>query len=201
MQRMKELRLLVALLFIISGCGINKQVDKLKAFEKCTYDIVSADSVYVGNVDISELVNRNGFDLAKMPGLVLSMLRKDVPLKARLYLKVQNPTNSEAAINQFEYKVLHKNVELANGFVSQKISVPSNGGVTTVPININSNIYHVLSDPKTQKAFSDFISDGKAEKKAVLTLKIKPTLDFGNRQIQYPGYITIDKEITNKILF
>ncbi|HEY1025057.1 MAG TPA: hypothetical protein VGE26_07830 [Sphingobacteriaceae bacterium] len=186
----------------VSACGINRQVDNLKAFEKCKYEVTAADSVYVGNMDVSQIVNKNGFDLVKMPGIVFAMLRKDVPLKARLKLKIQNPTNAEAAINQFEYKVLHKSIELASGYVNEKVRVEPNGGVTTVPIDIHSNIYHVLADPKAQQAFVDFISDdGSPGKKAVLTIKIKPTLDIGNKQIKYPGYITIDKEITNKILF
>lgn len=186
----------------LSACGINKQMDQLKAFEKCRYEIASADSVYLGNVDVTHLLETKDFNLARVPSLMLAVLRQDVPLKARINLRIQNPANQVAAINQFEYKILHKNTELATGFVNRKVTVEPGGGVTVVPINVNSNIYRLLSDPKNQKAFADFIAEGKGnEKKTVLTVKIKPTLDIGNNQVQYPGYITVDKEITSKILF
>jgi len=201
-SEMKKILFLGFLVLVFSACGINKQVDQLKAFEKCRYEITSADSVFLGNVDVTDLVDRKDFNLARIPSLMLAVLRQDVPLKASLKLKIQNPANEVAAINQFEYKILHKNTELATGFVNRKVVVEPGGGVTVVPININSNIYDLLSDPKNQKAFADFIAEGKSsEKKTVLTVKIKPTLDIGNNQIQYPGYITVDKEITNKILF
>lgn len=199
---MKKIALFIVLALVMSACGINKQMDQLKAFEKCRYEIASADSVYLGNVDVTHLLEKKEFNLARVPSLMLAVLRQDVPLKARINLKIQNPANQIAAINQFEYKILHKNTELATGFVNRKVVVEPGGGTTIVPININSNIYSLLSDPKNQKAFADFIAEGKPnEKKTVLTVKIKPTLDIGNNQIQYPGYITIDKEITNKILF
>jgi hypothetical protein len=53
-------------------------------------------------------------------------------------------------------------------------------------------------------AITDFLigsDDSDKERKGMVTIKIKPTLDFGNRQIKYPGYITIDKEISSKNLF
>jgi hypothetical protein len=200
-SKMKKIMMFSALALLFSACGINKQVDQLQAFEKCRYEITSADSVYLGNVDVTDLVGKKQFNLANMPGLMLAVLRQDVPLKAKLNLRIQNPAGKVAAINQFEYKILHKNTELATGFVNRKVQVEP-GGVTVVPIHVNSNIYDLLSDPKNQKAFADFLAEGKpSEKKTVLTVKIKPTLDIGNNQIQYPGYITVDKEITNKILF
>jgi hypothetical protein len=38
------------------------------------------------------------------------------------------------------------------------------------------------------------------EKKGMLTVKIKPSIKIGNTLVKYPGYITIDKEISSKIL-
>ena len=198
---MKRIWVILLVTVVFAGCG--RQVDQLKAFEKCNYDIASADSVYLGNMDVSKIINKNQLDLTRMPALMLAILRQDVPLRAKINLRIENPANTVAAINQFEYKILHKNMELATGFVDRKITVQPGGGVTVVPININSNVYDLLSDPKNQKAFTEFISgarDGK-EKKTMLTLKIRPTLDIGDNQVKNPGYISVDKEITNKILF
>lgn len=202
---MKKLVLLTFVVLPFFGCtGLNSQVSQIKALEDCKYEIQSIDSVSVANVDVSEMMGKDKVDLVKMPRLALALLRKNVPLKARVNLTISNPTNQLAAINQFEYKVLVKNRELAGGFVNRSIAVSPHGGTTTVPIQINSNVYQVLSDDKAMDAVYDFIigtGDETKERKGNLTIKIKPTLDVGNRQIQYPGYITIDKEISSKNLF
>ena len=205
LKNMKNLISISLIVLIFVSCrGINGQVSRIKALEDCKYEVNSVDSIYVANVNVKEIMDKKDVDLVKMPRLALALLRKNVPLKARVNLVINNPSNQLAAINQFEYKVLVKNRELAGGFVDRKISISPNGGTTTVPIQLNSNIYHILSDDKAMDAISDFLigddSDTR-ERKGLVTIKIKPTLDFGNNQIKYPGFITIDKEISSKNLF
>jgi len=199
---MKKLIFSGCLVLLMAACGINKQVEQLKAFEKCKYDLLSADSVEIANVPVMNLVNEKGFDYGKAPRLALALLRKDVPFSAKLNLKVTNPSADMAAINQFEYKILFKNHELANGLVNQAIAVEPAGGETTVPIRINSNIYSLISDTKAAQDIADFITAGKSgkEKKGIMTIKIKPTIGLGGKKISYPGYISIDKEVSSKIL-
>ena len=190
-------------MLLLSACGLNKQVDQLKAFEDCKYELKSADSMYIANIKVADVITKNGFDLAGTPRLALALLRKDVPFTAKLNLLIKNPSSELAGINQFEYKVLFKNHELANGIVDRTISVSPNGGETLVPIKVNSNLYSLLSDKEAQNAITDFIlagREGKEEKKGIVTIKIKPTIGLGGKMIKYPGYITIDKEISSKIL-
>jgi len=198
----KNLILSGCTMLLMASCGINKQVEQLKAFEKCRYDLLSADSLSIASVPISDLVDKNGFNFTKTPRLALAFLRKDVPFAAKLNLKVTNPSADLAAINQFEYKILFKNHELAQGLVDQQIAVQPAGGETTVPIKINSNVYELLSDTKTAQDIADFFAAGKSgkEKKGIMTIKIKPTIGLGGKKITYPGYITIDKEVSSKIL-
>ena len=200
-QVMKKIILLAFVALFFVQCGVNKQFAQLKAFEDCKYELVSADSIYVANINIKEVMEKKDVDLAKAPRLALALLRRNVPLEAKLNLQISNPSGAVAAINQFEYKILIKNQELASGFVNQNISVAPGGGKVLVPVRISSNIYHLLSDDKTQRALADFFDkQGNSDKKSILTIKVRPTMDMGNRKINYPGFITIDKEITKKIL-
>ncbi len=192
-----------AVLLVISSCSLNNQARQVKAFEKCEYQITSADSIYVAGKDVSKLISNETIDMSSMPGLAFAYLRKDIPLKARLNLQIKNPTGNLAAINQFEYKILIKGQELANGFINQKVSVHP-GSTTTVSVNVNANIYQFLSDGKTMQQIAGFIKGGDTngtEKKGMITLKIKPTISLAGKLINYPGYITINKEISSKILF
>lgn len=200
---MKKLILICLAAMFATSCGFNKQARQIEALEKCTYEISSVDSIFIAGRDVSMLIRNKTFDLGNMPELALALIRKNIPLRARVNLTISNPTANPAAINQFEYIVLIKGQELANGFVNQKVSIDP-GGTTTIPVRVNSNIYSFLSNGKTIDEIIDFVRGGEsgaAEKKGVVTIKIKPTIEIGNKLVKYPGYITIDKEVSSKILF
>jgi hypothetical protein len=199
---MKRIVLFSLLLIAASGCGINRQAQQIKALEKCTYRITSADEITVGGTDVKKLFAGQDINLASLPGLALGLLRQDVPLNARLNLEVKNPSGEDAAINQFEYKILVNNTDLAEGVVNQEVNVPA-GQSTIVPVNMVVNLYPFVSNNKVMNELAEFVKAGKkgsAEKKGLLTLKIRPSIKVGNSLVKYPGFITVDKEISSKIL-
>jgi LEA14-like dessication related protein len=200
---MKRLLIICLAAIILASCGLNKQARQIEALEKCTYEIASADSVYLAGRDISKLIKNRTFELSNAPELALALFRKNIPLKARVNLKISNPTSNHAAINQFEYIVLIKDQEIANGFVNEKVDIAA-GATTIVPVRVNSNIYAFLSNGKTMEEILAFVRGGESgatEKKGVVTIKIKPTIEVGGKLVKYPGYITVNKEVSSKILF
>jgi LEA14-like dessication related protein len=200
---MKRIIILCLAAISVAGCGLNKQARQLEALEKCSYEISSADSIYLAGKDISAFVKNGDFNLSNMPELALALFRKNIPLKARVNLKITNPSAQAAAVNQFEYIVLIKDQEIANGFVNQKVTIEP-GSITTVPVRVNSNIYSFLSNGKTMEEILEFMRGGESgatERKGVVTIKIKPTIDVAGKLVKYPGYITVNKEISSKILF
>lgn len=198
---MKRILLLCFTALVISSCGINQQAAQIKALERCTYRITSADQVTIGGADVKKMLSNGDINLGSLPGLALGLLRKDVPLRARLNLEVKNPTGNDAAINEFEYKILINRQELATGFVNQALNVAA-GQSSTVPVDMEVNVYPFVSNSKVMGEISDFLksSKGGPEKKGILTLKIKPSIKVGNTLLKYPGFITVDKEISSKIL-
>lgn len=198
---MKRILLLCFTALVISSCGINQQAAQIKALEKCTYRITSAEQVTLGGADVKKMLSNGDINLGSLPGLALGLLRKDVPLRARLNLEVKNPTGNDAAINEFEYKILINRQELATGFVNQALNVAA-GQSSTVPVDMEINVYPFVSNSKVMGEISEFLksSKGGPEKKGILTLKIKPSIKVGNTLVKYPGFITVDKEISSKIL-
>lgn len=192
------LLLLLPLTFLLSRCGVNKQIEQAKALGKCRFELVSADSVYLAGVNMKQFEGQDNVNLSSLPRLAMGFISKSIPLDARLVLKITNPTAETAAINQFEYKILLKGSEVFTGYVNHKIEVAPVGGTMRVPIMISTNAYHLITDEQTRDAFADLVqnfSGSKNARKSVITIKIKPTLDLGNKEIKYPGYITFDKEI------
>lgn len=190
----------------LSSCGVGRQVADAKTFGDCKYDIASVDSVYLSGIDIREFKNIRSFsdfDLAKYPGLAMGLLRKNVPLDLRVNIDITNPTKKRAAINQLEYKVLLTNNEIFNGYLSQLIEVMPGTSPTRVPVRLNTNAYQLLSNDKTRDEFVNMIMalTGKGDAKPTkFQVKIRPTLDVAGKQVNYPGYITFEKEVTSKML-
>lgn len=182
----------------ITSCQIKEQAEELQALKECTYEIVSADSVFLSNINVTRLIKNNTLDLINAPQLAFSYLQKSMPLSAVVHLKITNPGTQQAGINEFEYRVLIKETQLINGYYDKKISVPASGS-TVVPITINQDIYPLISSPQNQSAVTDFLGSTE-EKQATVTLKIKPAISIGNELIKYPDYISIDQTFTNKSL-
>jgi len=198
---MNKLILFCLLAIGISGCGINRQAQQIKALEACEYKFIKASDVTVAGTDIRKLINQQSVNLVNIPALALGFLRQDIPLKANLNVEITNPTTTAAAINNFEYIILINQQELANGAVNQLVSIGA-GQKVIVPVQLNANIYQFLSNGKTLQDITQFLSGtakGTAET-GLVTIKIKPSIMVGNTLIKYPGFITIDKSVSNKIL-
>ncbi|MFD2573877.1 hypothetical protein ACFSUS_24790 [Spirosoma soli] len=203
MKKGLVLFVLAALPLLFSQCSVNKQIAQAKALGDCRYTIASADSVYLAGTDVRQFQKLEDLNPARFPRLAAGLLTRNVPLDARINLEITNPTNKLAGINQLEYRILLAGQELFNGFLNQRIEVQPGGGRTRVPVRLNANAYQLLTDPKTRDAFAQLMQNfsGSANSKpSKLTIKIKPTLALGNKAINYPGYITIDQDVTNKIL-
>ncbi len=197
---MKKFTLILFLpvLFILSRCGVNKQIEQAKALGKCRFELVSADSIYLSGINMNQFKDADNINIGSLPRLAMGILSRNVPLDARLVLKITNPTGETAAINQFEYKVLLKDNEVFTGYVNHRVEVLAGGGQTRVPINITTNAYHLITDDQTREAFTDLVqnlSGTKNARKSTITIKIRPTVDLGGKALNYPGYITFNKEI------
>ncbi|KAA8481828.1 hypothetical protein BDE36_1872 [Arcticibacter tournemirensis] len=199
MQYIKKLLFLFPALILLHSCGIDSQVKRLEALEGCTYSIVSADSVYLANTDISRLIRKKGFDLSGAPAVAFAFMQQTLPLKAVLRMKIENPGKDEAGINEFDYKIVLKGVELTSGSYNRKIVIAPEGGTADVALKIDSELYPILSNPEYQKAVTAFLSS-EEEMKTIITLMIKPSFTIGNEKVSYPGYIDINKEVSNKQL-
>jgi len=194
---MKKLLVICLAAVTLFGCGVNKQAQQIKALEKCRYRVISASGISVAGTDVKRLMNNQDINLGSLPALAFGLLRKDVPLRATLNMEIENPAGNLAAINQFEYKVLINNQELAEGFVDRQVSIAA-GQSVVVPVAVNVNVYQFISNNKVMSEISDFLRGG--DRKGLVTLKIKPSIMVAGALIKYPGYITIDKEFSSKIL-
>lgn len=197
---------LLALPVIFYQCGVSRQIGQAKALGDCKYNIISADSMLVAGYDVREFRNirkLEDFNPIKYPRLAAGLLTRNIPFGAKINLEITNPTSKLAALNQLEYRVLLAGKELANGFINQRVEVPAAGGKTIIPVHLKTNAYDLLTDATTRDAFTNVIRNLSGDRDSTptkVTIKIKPTIDMFNKAVDYPGYITIEQELTGKML-
>ena len=186
----------------IVSCTLDKQAKALRTLEKCRYEFVSADSIFLAGTDVNKLIANGRVDVSQLPGVALGFLSRDIPLSGVLNVRITNPTNNLAGIQQFAYKVEVEGREVLDGVSDLPIEVPA-GETVVVPVKLRTNVYKFLSDRETLDKLLTFIQrahNGATDEKVNLTFKIKPTLALGNQAINYPGYIDIDKEVDAEFL-
>lgn len=196
---MKKILFISFIALFTTGCGVSQKISLL---EQCRYDIKSADSVYVAGRDITRQIKTGTFDLSSVPELAIGLLRKDIPLRARINLGIENPGSIPVEINQFDYIILFKGQELVNGTTEKRIDINPEE-TTVVPILIRANIYSILSDKNTREEIFSYLrgTDGKENmQKSLISIKIRPSIKVGKKLIKYPVYITIDKELSRNML-
>lgn len=193
-------KFLIALfLTVLAACGINQQAKQIKALEQCKFEVKRVDSIFLAGANVMNMVRSGSVNVSNMGGVAMGMLRKEVPLKGILHLKITNPTGNMAGINQFQYQLLMKDRQLATGLVNQEVKV-NPGESIEVPVLIDANIYGLLSNGSVLQEVVDFVSGNNPKQESLLTIKLKPTIAIGNKTINYPGWITFDRKVTRDML-
>ena len=197
-------RIIVIVIIAVTyaSCGVDKQAKELRALEKCRYEFLSADSVFLAGADVNKLIDGGRINVGRLPGVAMGFLNRDIPLSGLLNIRITNPTNNLAGIRQFAYKIAIEGSEILDGTSDVPIEIPP-GETITVPVRLQANVYKFLSDKQTLNKLLDFMQhahNGNADERINLTLKIKPTIALGNKQINYPGYISIDKQVDAGLL-
>ena len=186
----------------VVSCSIDRQARALRALEKCRYELISADSVFLAGTDVNKLIANGRLDVSRLPGVAMGFLNHDIPLSGVLNVRVTNLTNNLAGIQQFAYKIAVEDREVLDGTSDYPIEIPP-GETITVPVKLQTNVYPFLSDRQTLNkllAFIQGVREGTTDEKINLKLSIKPTLALGNKAINYPGYIHIDKQVDGELL-
>lgn len=185
-----------AVVFFIVGCGSLNPAQQVNILKSYNYDVESVSNVRIGGRLADDLFSGNNNSLASLPGIALGILQKDLPLEAKVDMKVSNPTDQVSNINAFKYLIEIQGKPFFEGTVDQRISL-KNGESTVVPLTFKANLFGV-TDQGTgiERVLSDIFT---REGQGAVVLKIKPSINIGGRSVYYPGYITIDNNLLKSV--
>lgn len=178
---------------LLSGCAINKQ--QIDALAKCDYTVESLQDIRLAGRDMDNYTGADGVNLSSLPGIAMAMLRKDLPLEARINMKVANPTTTPTKINSFKYLIEIQGKPLFEGTVDENLHLGT-GESTVVPLTFKANIFGTAQENGLDNLLNELFT---RKGEGFLVLKIKPSIKIGNSNIYYPGYITVDRNLAKSI--
>ena len=164
---------------------------------KCKFRLHTIQNLKLAGVNIQEIKSisdLNFFDAAK---LTTALSSKNLPLSFVLNIQVQNPNQNQAAMNRLNWQLFIDETEITEGVLTQRLEIAPNQ-IGTLPLQLNINLKEVFVRESGNSLLNlVFNLVGSGNEPTNISLRAKPTILVANREIIYPGYVTIKNEFTN----
>ena len=191
MNRFWSLLILAGMLFLPPSCAYLKELSALK---QCEFRYGTLENPVLAGVNIQNLKKVEDFSLKDMGQVAQSIFQGKLPLAFTIYVEVQNPNAEIASVNKLEYVAFIDEARIAEGDVNKRIEIPARG-IASVPIEIQTDIIEILHKEPRNALINFALNLADASKKPTrVSLKIKPYIRIGEKDIVYPGYIKIKNE-------
>lgn len=188
-------------LIIISGCFIGlyscSYLKELSALKECEFRMTTVENMLLAGVDISKIVTTRDYSLEQTGKITKSILQGTLPLSFILNIEVKNPNQNNASLNRLEYIALIDTTQVASGSLEEQIVIPAAGGIATIPLNVRTDLLDLLKKAPINTLLNFTLNLADNGKRPVrVSVKIKPWIQVGARNIEYPGYLTITKDFS-----
>lgn len=188
-------------LIIISGCFIGlyscSYLKELSALKECEFRMTTVENMLLAGVDISKIVTTRDYSLEQTGKITKSILQGTLPLSFILNIEVKNPNQNNASLNRLEYIALIDTTQVASGSLEEHIVIPAAGGIATIPLNVRTDLLDLLKKAPINTLLNFTLNLADNGKRPVrVSVKIKPWIQVGARNIEYPGYLTITKDFS-----
>ncbi len=196
--QMKTIQKLIifSLLLSLSSCVSLKRAS---TFSKCEFRINKVESISLNNKNVKGKNSIADLSMNDISTLLASAVSGPLIMDMTLMVDIKNPNKSTAAMNRIDWILFIDNYEIMNGTSNQKIVLPPDNIVVTVPLEIKSNIKEVISNGGGMALLKMALNlSGVDSDPGRITLKAKPYIQIGSRDIAYPGYISIKTNFTSE---
>lgn len=178
-----------------NSCNFLKEISTLG---KCEFRVTTLEDPEIAGVDISQIRSFTDLNFVDMGIISSSFLRGDLPLSFTLNVEVRNPNPAMAALNGLEYLAFIDDVEVARGQLDRRIEIPANGGITTIPLRLSTDLIDILKKDSRQALVNFGLNLADAGNRPTrVSIKEKPTILVGAMEINYPGYFTVKHDFTS----
>ena len=198
-KKISRLSIFIPLVLLVAisenSCNFLKEISTLG---KCEFRVTTLVDPEIAGVDVSQIRSFTDLNFIDMGIISASMLKGDLPLSFTLNVEARNPNPVMAALNSLEYLAFIDDVEVARGNLDRRIEIPANGGVTTIPMRLNTDLIDILKKDSRQALVNFGLNLADAGNRPTrVSIKVKPTILVGAMEINYPGYFTVKHDFTS----
>jgi LEA14-like dessication related protein len=151
----------------------------------------------LAGVDLSKIVSVKDYSIEQTGKITKSILQGTLPLSFILNVEAKNPNQKNASLNRLEYQAFIDNTRIAAGSVDEHIVIPAGGGIATIPLKVETDILDLLKKEPINTLLNYSLNLADNGKRPVrVSVKIKPWIAIGDKDVEYPGYLTITKDFS-----
>ena len=187
-MKLKQIVFLFITLFAVVSCDDAKEAGNLA---NCKFDYESITDVKLGDIMITE-----GMEMTEI-AKILALLEGDskVPLTCTFNVKVSNPNEDAASVDELRYDVKIDNIskQIANGKRTESISI-SGGQSLIVPLPmVIEDVASLLDDNDLKNAMTNLAKNfiGMGDKPTEFKLDITPTINILGIPVDSPVAIPV----------
>ena len=182
----------LVLITITPGCDVIQQAQQAATLTKCDFRIRSAENIKVAGINVQNYQSVKDLNIADLAKLTRAVAQSSFPLSLQLNLEGRNPNTTSAGLNKIDYILFIDDIQMTTGSLAKSFVIPPNNGSTIIPLQFNLDLKKILQG-KTLDAMMNFGFNlaGVGNKPTRISIKLKPTINVGARQLVYPGYITV----------
>lgn len=184
--------LFVALCSMATSCDtVNNAVGLIS----CEYDLGGVTNPTVAGVPLSNVNSIDQLNALNMVKLAAAITQGSLPLSATVNIKATNPGRTLAQIEKLEWAIDLESKEILQGVVNQRISIPANGGTTTIPFVLQLDLLKLIKDGSQNDLLNlalNLANAGDTDSK--IGIRVRPTVMIGDRPVSL-GFINVTKAI------
>jgi hypothetical protein len=187
------------LLFFIMCFSSCRQIKEALTLAKCDFRLKDVASLKLDKIDVMGIKSYSDINLLDLASLGAAFASGTLPLNLKLNVEVRNPNTVKAALNRLDWKLMIDQNQVAEGSTNSRVEVQPNGGISSMPLDITTDLKKVLSGQSLTSLVNLVLNLCDAGgKPSTLTLKAKPWISVGNSTIAYPGYINVKTEFISE---
>jgi len=185
----------LSILLSVLSCTYLKELTTLK---DCEFRMGTLENPVLAGVDISGIFNLKDFSIEQTGKITKSILLGTLPLSFILNVEVKNPNQKNASLNRLEYLAFIDTVQIASGAMEEHVVIPSGGGIATIPVKVETDILDLVKKESVNTLLNyalNLADDG--NRPVRVNIKIKPWIQIGSTDREYPGYITVKQDFAS----
>jgi LEA14-like dessication related protein len=171
---------------------------ELSSLSKCEFRLSDVDSFILTGIYLDDINTYSDLNIIQIGVITRAMADRNLPLSFTMNIETRNPNAVPAALNKLEYITVLDDTEIARGVLNERVYIPPSGGISVIPLRVTMNLADLFSKESLVALFNLALNLSDAGgRPSRISLKIKPYIKAGKKDLIYPGYINVKTEFTS----